>query len=139
MQTLLSGIATALASISDVYQTVSPENVPPAGGRPCMGIRPAGTEREEVTVSGCRWEVRHTVELIACYPMVGTDMAAAIDGALDLLDSSSAILNHNLSVRTGCYAALLGGDSGAEWLRDTAGRWLVRITRTMIFRLEEAL
>lgn len=139
MQTLLFGIVTALGSISDVYQTVSAEQVPPAGGRPCLGIRPAGSEREEVTVSGCRWEVRHTVELIACYPMTGTDMATAIDGALDLLDTASALLNHNLAVRAGCYAALLGGDSGAEWLRDAAGRWLVRITRTMIFRLEEAL
>ena len=145
MQTLISGIKTAvqtvagLAATSDCYLSVDGAALPPTSGRPCLGIRPAGTERSEVSVSGCRWEVLHTVELVAHVAMTGTAQATAMDSAFDLLDAASGVLNHNNAVRTGVVAALIGGDSSPSFVRDTHGRWNVRITRTMTYTIEEML
>ena len=145
MQTLISGIKTAvqaiagLAAPTDCYLCVDPAALPPTSGRPCLGIRPAGSERSEVSVSGCRWEVLHTVELVAIVAMAGTDQATALDAAYDLLDAATTTLNHNLSVRAGVVAALVGGDSAPEFVRDEAGRWNVRVIRTTTYQIEEML
>ena len=145
MQTLISGIKTAvqaiagLASTSDCYLCVDPSALPPTSGRPCLGIRPAGTERSEVSVSGCRWEVLHTVELVATVAMTGTDQATALDSVFDLLDAATTVLNHNNSVRAGVVAALIGGDSAPEFVRDETGRWNIRVVRTMQYQIEEML
>lgn len=145
MQTLISGIKTAvqaiagLAAASDCYLCVDPAALPPTSGRPCLGIRPAGSERSEVSVSGCRWEVLHTVELVGTVAMTGTDQATALDSVFDLLDAATVALNHNTSVRAGVVAALMGGDSAPEFVRDETGRWNVRLVRTMNYQIEEML
>ena len=92
-----------------------------------------------MSVSGCRWEVLHTVELVGTVAMTGTDQATALDSVFDLLDAATAALNHNNSVRAGVVAALMGGDSAPEFVRDEAGRWNVRLVRTMNYQIEEML
>ena len=145
MQTLISGIKTAvqaiagLAAPTDCYLCVDPAALPPTSGRPCLGIRPDGTDRSEVSFSGCRWEVLPTVELVAHVAMVGSDQATAMNSAFDLLDAATSVLNHNNSVRTGVVAALMGGDSAPEFVRDETGRWNVRVIRTMNYQIEEML
>lgn len=49
------------------------------------------------------------------------------------------MLNHNTSVRAGVVAALMGGDSAPEFVRDETGRWNVRLVRTMNYQIEEML
>ena len=92
-----------------------------------------------MSVSGCRWEVLHTVELVATVAMAATDQATSLDAAYDLLDAASTVLNHNNSVRAGVVAALMGGDSSPSFVRDQAGRWNVRIARTMTYTIEEMI
>ena len=92
-----------------------------------------------MSVSGCRWEVLHPVELVATVAMAATDQATALDSVFDLLDAATTTLNHNLSVRAGVVAALVGGDSAPEFVRDEAGRWNVRVIRTMNYQIEEML
>ena len=71
--------------------------------------------------------------------MTGTDQATALDSVFDLLDAATTVLNHNTSVRAGVVAALMGGDSAPEFVRDETGRWNVRVVRTMNYQIEEML
>lgn len=132
---LLNAIKTAvqgidpLAATSDCYLCPESGYRPACVGVPSMGIRPAGVAREEI--SGCSYDVRYQVELIAHVEADGSTSAAGV------LDAASAVLINNLLGLPGVGACRPMDDGTPGLVRDEYGRWLVRASRMIEYTTSE--
>lgn len=132
---LTSAIKTAVQSIdplaatSDCYLAPESGYRPACVGLPSLGIRPAGVTREEI--SGCSYDVRYQVELIAHVEAEGSTSAASV------LDAASAALIGNLLSLPGVGACRPLDDGAPGLVRDEYGRWLVRASRTIEYTISE--
>ena len=102
---------------------------PACVGLPSLGIRPAGVTREEI--SGCSYDVRYQVELIAHVLATGSTSAATV------LNAASAVLIGNLLGLAGVGACRPLDDGAPGLVRDEYGRWLVRASRTIEYTISE--
>lgn len=132
---LLNAIRTAVQSIaplaatSDCYLCPESGYRPACVGVPSLGIRPAGVTREEI--SGCSYDVRYQVELIAHVEADGSTSAASV------LDAASAVLIGNLLGLAGVGACRPMDDGTPGLVRDEYGRWLVRASRMIEYTISE--
>ena len=132
---LLNAIKTAVQSISPLAATsdcyLAPESGyrPACAGVPSLGIRPAGVTREEI--SGCSYDVRYQVELIAHVEAAGATSAATV------LDVASTVLIGNLLSLSGVGACRPLDDGTPGLVRDEYGRWLVRVSRMIEYTISE--
>lgn len=132
---LLNAIRTAvqgidpLAATSDCYLCPEAGYRPACVGVPSLGIRPAGVTREEI--SGCSYDVRYQVELIAHVEADGSTSAASV------LDAASAVLINNLLGLPGVGACRPMDDGAPGLVRDEYGRWLVRASRMLEYTISE--
>ena len=133
---LLNAIKTAVQSIAPLAATSDCYLCPEAGYRPAcvsvpsLGIRPAGVTREEI--SGCGYDVRYQVELIAHVLATGATSAASV------LDAASAVLINNLLGIAGVGACRPMDDGTPGLVRDEYGRWLVRASRMLEYTISES-
>lgn len=132
---LLNAIKTAAQSITPLAATSDCYLAPEAGYRPAcvgvpsLGIRPAGVTREEI--SGCSYDVRYQVELIAHVLATGGTSAASV------LDAASSVLIGNLLSLSGVGACRPMDDGAPGLVRDDDGRWLVRASRMLEYTISE--
>ena len=133
--TLLNAIKTAVQSIaplaatSDCYLCPESGYRPACVGLPSLGIRPAGVTREEI--SGCSYDVRYQVELIAHVEADGSTSAASV------LDAASTVLINNLLSLSSVGACRPMDDGTPGLVRDEYGRWLVRASRMLEYTISE--
>lgn len=133
---LTNAIKTAVQSISPLAATsdcyLAPESGyrPACVGVPSLGIRPAGVTREEI--SGCSYDVRYQVELIAHVLATGSTSAASV------LNAASAVLIGNLLSLSGVGACRPMDDGTPGLVRDDDGRWLVRASRMLEYTISES-
>ena len=133
--TLLNAIKTAVQSIAPLAATsdcyLAPESGyrPACVGLPSLGIRPAGVTREEI--SGCSYDVRYQVELIAHVEAAGSTSAASV------LDAASTVLINNLLSLSSVGACRPMDDGTPGLVRDEYGRWLVRASRMLEYTISE--
>lgn len=133
---LLNAIKTAAQSISPLAATsdcyLAPESGyrPACVGVPSLGIRPAGVTREEI--SGCSYDVRYQVELIAHVLATGSTSAASV------LNAAGAVLINNLLSLSGVGACRPMDDGAPGLVRDDDGRWLVRASRMLEYTISES-
>ena len=132
---LLNAIKTAvhgidpLAATSDCYLAPEAGYRPACVGVPSLGIRPAGVTREEI--SGCSYDARYQVELIAHVKAEGSTSAASV------LDAASTVLIGNLLSLSGVGACRPMDDGTLGLVRDEYGRWLVRASRMIEYTISE--
>ena len=132
---LLNAIKTAVQSIAPLAATSDCYLCPEAGYRPAcvgvpsLGIRPAGVTREEI--SGCSYDVRYQVELIAHVEAEGSTSAASV------LNAASSVLINNLLGIAGVGACRPMDDGAPGLVRDEYGRWLVRASRMLEYTISE--
>ncbi|MFA7031862.1 MAG: hypothetical protein WC153_06400 [Candidatus Methanomethylophilaceae archaeon] len=132
---LLNAIKTAVQSITPLAATSDCYLAPEAGYRPAcvgvpsLGIRPAGVTREEI--SGCSYDARYQVELIAHVLATGATSAASV------LDAASTVLIGNLLSLPGVGACRPMDDGAPGLVRDEYGRWLVRASRMLEYTISE--
>ena len=132
---LLNAIKTAvqgidpLAATSDCYLAPESGYRPACVGVPSLGIRPAGVTREEI--SGCSYDVRYQVDLIAHVEAEGSASAASV------LDAAGAVLINNLLGLPGVGACRPIDDVTPGLVRDEYGRWLVRASRMIEYTISE--
>ena len=103
---------------------------PACVGVPSLGIRPAGVTREEI--SGCSYDARYQVELIAHVEADGSTSAASV------LDAAIAVLINNLLGIAGVGACRPMDDGTPGLVRDEHGRWLVRASRMIEYTISES-
>lgn len=118
-----------LASTSDCYLAPEAGYRPACVGVPSLGIRPAGVTREEI--SGCSYDVRYQVELIAHVLATGSTSAASV------LNAAGAVLINNLLSLSGVGACRPMDDGTPGLVRDDDGRWLVRASRMLEYTISE--
>ena len=129
IKTAVQGIAP-LAATSDCYLCPDSGYRPACVGVPSLGIRPSGVTREEI--SGCSYDVRYQVELIAHVEAEGSTSAASV------LDAASAVLINNLLGIAGVGACRPMDDGTPGLVRDEHGRWLVRASRMIEYTISES-
>ncbi|MDX9792000.1 MAG: hypothetical protein RBU24_00695 [Kiritimatiellia bacterium] len=128
IQTAVQGIST-LAATSDCYLAPESGYRPACVGLPSLGIRPAGVTRKEI--SGCSYDVRYQVELIAHVEADGSTSAASV------LDAASTVLIGNLLSLSGVGACRPMDDGAPGLVRDEYARWLVRASRMLEYTISE--
>lgn len=119
-----------LAATSDCYLAPESGYRPACVGVPSLGIRQAGVTREEI--SGCSYDVRCQVELIAHVLATGSTSAASV------LNAAGAVLINNLLRLSGVGACRPMDDGTPGLVRDEYGRWLVRASRMLEYTISES-
>jgi len=144
MKTLLPAIQTTLQTMSqlerrsDCYLTPHANYMPTGTRQPCIGIKDAGTIRQEL--AGEVLELKARVELVGFVKMTGDGSAClcGTDGVFQLLDDAAGLLRNNHLSLTDVQRVEIGPDRPSELFRAENNQWIVKLSRTMIYTLERS-
>ena len=144
MKNLLPAIKTALQALpmvtaENIFITPDVRWRPETTGAPCIGILPAGMEREELP--GEMVGINAMVHLSVFVPLTanGSDSFVGTNGLYTVLDAATAILKNNQLGQTDVIRVTIGADEPAEIYQASESAWLVRVTREILYNIERSI